>query len=46
MTGMGKSYYRGFSGDRIWAGLSVLTLNLRQLLKDMDRKPELIYEFE
>ena len=45
MTGMGKSYYRGFSGDRIWVGLSVLTLNLRQLLKDMDRKPGLIYEF-
>jgi len=45
MTGMGKSYYRGFSGDRIWAGLSVLTLNLRQLLKDIERNPELIYEF-
>lgn len=45
MTGMGKSYYRGFSGDRIWTGLSILTLNLRQLLKDMDRNPELIYEF-
>jgi len=45
MTGMGKSYYSGFSGDRIWAGLSVLALNLRQLLKDMDRKPELIYQF-
>jgi len=42
MTGMGKSYYSGFSGDRIWAGLSVLALNLRQLLKDMDRKPEII----
>lgn len=45
MTGMGKSYYRGFSGDRIWAGLSVLTLNLRQLLKDMDRNPGIIYQF-
>jgi len=45
MTGMGKSYYSGFSGDRIWAGLSVLALNLRQLLKDMDRKPEIIYGF-
>jgi hypothetical protein len=45
MTGMGKSYYSRFSGDRIWAGLSVLALNLRQLLKDMDRKPELIYQF-
>ena len=45
MTGMGKSYYRGFSGDRIWVGFSVLALNLRQLLKDMDRNPELIYQF-
>jgi transposase len=45
MTGMGKSYYSGFSGDRIWAGLSVLALNLRQLLKDMDRNPELICQF-
>ena len=45
MTGPGKSYYKGFTGDRIWASLSVLALNLRQLLKDMNRKPELIYEF-
>jgi hypothetical protein len=45
MTGMGKSYYRGFSGDRIWAGLSVLALNLRQLLKDINRNPEIIYGF-
>lgn len=45
MTGLGKSYYKGFTGDRIWAGLSVLALNLRQLLKDMNRFPELIYEF-
>lgn len=44
MTGMGKSYYSGFSGDRIWAGLSVLALNLRQLLKDMNRNPEIIYQ--
>jgi len=45
MTGIGKSYYKRFTGDKIWASLSVLALNLRQLLKDMDRKPELIYEF-
>jgi len=45
MTGLGKSYYKGFTGDRIWVVLSILALNLRQLLKDMDRKPELIYEF-
>jgi hypothetical protein len=45
MTGMGKSYYSGFSGDRIWTGLSVLALNLRQVLRDINRKPELIYRF-
>lgn len=45
MTGLGKSYYKGFTGDRIWASLSVLALNLRQVLKDMAREPELIYEF-
>jgi len=45
MTSMGKSYYSRFSGDRIWAGLSVLALNLRQLLKDMDRNPKLICQF-
>jgi hypothetical protein len=45
MTGMGKSYYSGFAGDRIWVGLSVLALNLRQLLKDMNKNPELIYGF-
>ncbi|MBM3710448.1 MAG: transposase [Actinobacteria bacterium] len=45
MTGLSKSYYKGFAGDKIWTGLSVLALNLRQLLKDIDKKPELIYEF-
>jgi IS5 family transposase len=43
--GLGKSYYKGFSGDRIWAGLSILALNLRQLLKDLARSPGLIYKF-
>jgi len=45
MTGLSKSYYKGFSGDRMWASLSVLALNLRQLLKDMNKKPELICQF-
>lgn len=45
VTGLDKSYYRGFEGDHIWAGLSVLALNLRQLLKDVNKKPELIYRF-
>lgn len=45
MTGLSKSYYKGFEGDRMWAGLSVLALNLRQLLKDMNKKPKLICQF-
>lgn len=45
MTGLAKSYYKGFTGDKMWASLSVLALNLRQLLKDLTRKPELIYKF-
>ena len=44
-TGLDKSYYRGFEGDKIWAGLSILALNLRQFLKDINKKPELIYRF-
>jgi transposase, IS5 family len=45
VTGLDKSYYRGFEGDCVWAGLSVLALNLRQFLKDINKKPELIYKF-
>lgn len=44
-TGLCKSYYKGFTGDRIWASLSILALNLRQLLKDLARSPKLIYKF-
>ena len=43
--GLGKSYYKGFSGDRIWAGLSILALNLRQLLKDLARSQGIMYKF-
>ena len=45
ITGLAKSYYKEFAGDRMWTSLSVLALNLRQLLKDMAKKPELIYRF-
>jgi hypothetical protein len=43
--GLAKSYYKGFTGDKMWVSLSVLALNLRQLLKDLARSPELIYKF-
>jgi len=45
MSGLAKSYYRGFTGDKMWTSLSILALNLRQLLKDFKQKPELIYRF-
>jgi len=45
MSGLAKSYYWGFTGDKMWTSLSILALNLRQLLKDMNKKPELIYRF-
>jgi len=45
LTGLGKSYYKGFAGDKICTSLSVLALNLRQLLKDLAGKPQLIYRF-
>jgi hypothetical protein len=45
LTGLGKLYYKGFAGDKMWVSLSVLALNLRQLLKDLAKKPELIYRF-
>ncbi len=31
--------------DRIWAALSVMALNSRKLLRDMEKSPELIYRF-
>ncbi len=45
VTGLCKSYYKGFTGDKICASLSILALNLRQLLKDLARSPKLIYKF-
>jgi len=45
MCGLDRSLYNGFSGDRIWAALSVMALNIRKLLRDMERSPKLIYRF-
>jgi transposase len=40
-----KNLEDGFTGDKIWATLSVMALNIRKLLRDMARSPELIYRF-
>ena len=41
MTGLNKSNYKGFDGDQITAILSIWALNVRQLLRDIERKPNL-----
>jgi len=45
VTGLNKSYYKGFDGDRITAILGIWSLNVRQLLRDMKEKPTLIKRF-
>lgn len=42
VTGMNKSYYKGFEGDKITAALAIWSLNARQLLRDIKKKPNLI----
>ena len=42
MTGLNKSNYKGFDGDQITAILSIWALNVRQLLRDIKRKPNLV----
>ena len=43
--GLDRSYYRGFEGDRMWAALCLMVLNIRKLLRDMVKSPELILKF-
>ena len=45
MYGLNKSYYKGFSGDKMWASLSIMALNIRKLLRDITKSPDLIYRF-
>ena len=42
VTGMNKSNYKGFDGDKITAVLSIWALNARQLLRDIKERPNLI----
>lgn len=37
MCGWDKSLYQGFEGDKIWATLSVMALNIRKLLRDINK---------
>jgi len=40
-----KSYYKGYNGDRMWAALGVMALNIRKLIRDISKNPELILRF-
>jgi hypothetical protein len=42
VTGMNKSNYKGFEGDKITAVLSIWALNVRQLLRDINERPNLM----
>jgi len=42
VTGMNKSNYKGFDGDKITAVLSIWALNARQLLRDIKERPNLM----
>ena len=45
MYGLNKSYYKGCEGDKMWAALGVMALNMRKLLRDIAKSPELILRF-
>jgi hypothetical protein len=45
MCGLGKSLYRGFDGDKIWATFSVMALNIRKLIRELEKRPGLIKRF-
>jgi transposase, IS5 family len=45
MCGLSKSYYKGYEGDRIWTSLSVMALNIRKLIRDINKSPELMLRF-
>ena len=45
MYGLNKSYYKGYDGDKMWAALGVMELNMRKLIRDISKNPELILRF-
>jgi hypothetical protein len=45
MCGLGKSLYKGFDGDRIWAVFSIMALNIRKLIRDLEKIPDLMKIF-
>ena len=45
MYGLNKSYYNGYDGDKMWTCLSIMALNMKKLLRDIAKNPELILRF-
>ena len=45
MCGLDKSLYKGFEGDDMWAALSIMAMNIRQLMRNVNRTPRLIRKF-
>jgi hypothetical protein len=45
MCGLSKSLYKGYGGDRIWSTFSVMALNIRKLVRDLNKRPRLIKRF-
>ena len=45
MCSLNKSLYNGFEGDRIWASMCILGLNIRKVLRDISVNPELMNKF-
>ena len=45
MYGLNKSYYKGYEGDKMWAALGIMALNIRKLLRDIAKSPDMILRF-
>jgi IS5 family transposase len=43
--GLNKSYFKGHDGDIIWETLSIFSLNINKLLRDIKEKPKLMLCF-
>ena len=45
MYGLDKSYYKGYDGDKMWACLGIMALNIRKLIRDINKNPKLMLRF-
>lgn len=45
MYGLDESLYKGFEGDKIWATMGLMSLNMKKVLRDIDKMPCLLKRF-